>query len=92
MAIAAWLGVGCAVGALAYAVGRERFPLGVAGCLVAGGLGALFGATAESVVEGSSRFTLDAASVAGAAAGAILLVMLFARAGRVSAGQWRDVQ
>ena len=92
VAIAVWLGVGCAVGAAAYAAGRERVPLGLAGALVAGGLGSVFGATAESVREGRSRFQLEPASVAGAVCGAILLVFLLARAGGASAHWWRDAR
>jgi len=92
VAIAVWLGVGFAVGAAAYAAGRERVPLGLAGALVAGSLGSVFGATAGSVLEGSSRFQLDPASVAGALCGAILLVALLARAGGASPQWWRDAR
>ena len=92
MAIAVWLGVGCVLGAAAYAAGRERVPLGLAGALVAGSLGGVFGATAESVLEGSNRFQLDPANVAGAVCGAILLVFVFARAGGASPQWWRDAR
>ena len=92
MAVAVWLGVGLTLGAIARAVGRERIPLGLAGALVAGSLGALLGATAQSLLEGSDRFHLDPASVAGSAGGAALLVILLARAGGTSPHSWRDVR
>jgi hypothetical protein len=92
VAIAVWFGVGCVLGAVAYAAAREWVPLGLAGALVAGSLGGVFGATAESVLEGSSRFQLDPASVAGAVCGALLLLFLLARAGGGSAHRWRDVR
>ena len=90
MAIAVWIGVGFALGAVAHALARDRVPLGLEGALVAGSLGGMFGATAQSLLEGSSGFHLDPASVAGSACGAALLVMLLARAGRGSAQPWRD--
>jgi hypothetical protein len=92
VAIAVWLGVGCIFGAAAYAAGRERIPLGLAGALLAGGLGGIFGGTAASVIEGSNRFQLDPANVAGAVCGAILLVFLLARAGGASPQWWRDAR
>ena len=92
VAIVVWLAVGCALGAAAYAAGREWVPLGLAGALVAGSLGSIFGATAESLLEGNSRFQLDPASVVGAVCGALLLLFLLARAGGASAHGWRDVR
>ena len=90
MAIAVWIGVGLALGAVAHALARDRLPLGLEGAAVAGSLGGLFGATAQSLLEGSNRFHLDPASVAGSACGAALLVMLLARAGRRDTRPWRD--
>ena len=92
MAIAVWIGVGFALGSVAHAFAHDRLPLGLEGSLVAGSLGGLFGATAQSLLEGSDRFHLDPASVAGSACGATLLVMLLARAGRRSAPPWRDAR
>ena len=92
MAIAVWIGVGFALGGAAHALARHRLPLGLEGALVAGSLGGLFGATAQSLLEGSNGFHLDPASVAGSACGAALLVMLLARAGRRSTEPWRDAR
>ena len=92
MAIPVWIGVGFALGAVAHALANDRLPLGLEGALVAGSLGGLFGATAQSLLEGSDRFHLDSGSVAGSACGAALLVILLARAGRRSTGPWRDAR
>lgn len=85
VAIAVWLAIGSILGAAAYAIAPERMPLGLAGALVAGSLGGLLGATAESALEGSSAFRLDPASVAGAVCGAVVLVVLLTRAGEIDA-------
>lgn len=80
--VVVFLALGCALGAVVFALARDPLPLGLAGALVAGALGALMGATAESLLEGSRHFELDAASTVGAASGALLLVAMVARAGR----------
>jgi hypothetical protein len=65
-----------ALGAAALVVSANRPPLGTAGAILAGGLGALFGATAESLLEGARQFDLSAANVAAAAAGAVALLLV----------------
>ena len=93
MAIAAWILVGCAAGAAACTFAPARLPFGWPGAFVAGTLGALVGATGESLIEGRSRFELVPASVAGAAVGAAVLLVLVARAAAAEPrdSRWSDV-
>ena len=57
-------------------VRASRPPLGAAGAILAGGLGALFGATAESFLEGARQVDLSFAHAAAAAAGAVALLLV----------------
>jgi uncharacterized membrane protein YeaQ/YmgE (transglycosylase-associated protein family) len=81
MAIATWVLLGGAMGIAARWLAGSHLPLGRPGATIAGALGAFCGATLESLAEGASRFEVHAGSIAGAAAGAVIVLVLLARAG-----------